>query len=529
MKRRNLIRIKTKKGFTMVELLGTIVILGILTTISILGIQRLLSTAKEKYYESQEQALISAVRSFVEKNKQYLPKLNGQISNITLRTVIKAKYIDKVVDYNKNPCSEDDSFVQVFYYDKDYYYTPYLKCDNWHSKEIANSQDIEINLSFSGKINDAKLNYTVKDETNGLATYYYTIYKDNKQVFTSERYIVNNEDVINKTVELTDYTPGVIKVVMTGVSKKGKSKTESATKEYTIGDATEMIRCGTASGGSTSWTTGNRTITIPCLEGTNGIKCARDTYTKTFTTSMKEGTIKISDREGNEVNCPVNVYIDKGQPTVSAVNVTSRASGYNSRNVRVSVTAQDTVSGLKSICYSLTNNASGCNWKNVSGTDATATWDITMSQGDGSGASQTFYGFAKDNAENISPAKSKNYTLYTYCSQLGGYKCGKSSPTGNVGYYTDINNVCNQPGTNNGWGLKLVNCPYFDKYFPTYRCSQMETRACPCDTWNSDPGTLAFSSSQRAPDCNWLYCRDDICKPSYCFDTGNRGNPNCHD
>ena len=169
-------RLKTKRGFTMVELLGSIVILGILTTISITGIQGIMAKAKEKYYESQEQAIVAAARNFVEKNKQYLPKLNGSITNISLKTIVEAKYIDKVVDYSKKACSNDESFVQIFNYDNDYYYIPYLKCESWHSKEINNSQDINISFDFSGNASTALLKYTVEDQTNGLATYYYSIY-----------------------------------------------------------------------------------------------------------------------------------------------------------------------------------------------------------------------------------------------------------------------------------------------------------------------------------------------------------------
>ena len=529
MNKNGLRRLETKKGFTMVELLAVIVILGILTTISIVGIQSMMARAKEKYYESQEQSILAAARNFSEKNKQYLPKINGYVINIPLKKLVEAKYIDKVVDYSKKTCSEEDSFVQVFYYDNEYQYLPYLKCESWHSKEITNSQDVQIAFVFSGTAADAQLKYTIQDQTNGLATYYYTIYADDKLVYTSEKYIVNTKK-IEKTINLSEYTPSEIKVIMTGISQKGLSNTNSQKHDFSAGDVTTQIQCGTVTGDSTSWiTSGSRKISVACVQGTNGIKCARNTFTKEFTANGKTGTIKISDTEGNTKDCPVNVYIDAGKPEVNSVEVTTRASGYNSKNVKIKISANDTVSGLSQICYSYSNNTSSCVWKNVTGTSATAEWDVTLPKNDGSGQTQTVYGFAKDVAGNISQVKSKNYTLYTFCSQLGGYKCGKSSPSGNIGYYTDVDNVCNQPGTNNGWGLKLVDCPYFDKYFTSHQCSQKERRACPCDTWNSDPNTLAFSTSQRAPDCNSLYCNGDVCKPSYCFNTANRGNPNCHD
>ena len=531
MEKNGLRRLEGKRGFTMVELLAVIVILGILTTISIVGIQRIMGTAKQKYYESQEQSMVAAARNFSEKNKQYLPKINGHVSNVSLKKLVDSKYIEKVVDYSKKNCSEDDSFVQIFYYDNEYQYLPYLKCETWSSKDITNNQDIQFDFTFSGDVTNATLKYKVEDQTNGLATYYYTIYSNDKVVYTSEKYIVNTKSV-EKTISLTEYIPGNIKIVMTGVSQKGMSNSNSATHSYGTGSDSATVQCGTVTGESTSWTTGNRKITVACIDATNGIKCARSSFTKEFTTSKKTGTITIKDKEGNSVDCPVNVYVDKDNPTVTSIAVTSRVSGYNSRSAKVTVKGSDTTSGLKSLCYSLTNNSSGCTWKNVPAGTTEVSWEITLSQADGSGATQSFYAFAKDNADRISTSKSTSYRLYKFCSQKGDYKCGKSS-TGpgvpNIQYYHKYDDVCNQPGTNNGWGLKKVKCPYFDKYFPTEECEEYEIRACPCDTCNGTAEGRAVSDSVRGPDCNSLYCQNDVCKPEYCFNTANRGRAECHD
>ena len=47
-------KIKSQKGFTLVEILAVIAILGILTGIAIGGIQLLLDKAKEEFYNEQE-------------------------------------------------------------------------------------------------------------------------------------------------------------------------------------------------------------------------------------------------------------------------------------------------------------------------------------------------------------------------------------------------------------------------------------------------------------------------------------------
>ena len=121
-----MVRLKNNKhGFTMVELLAVITILGVLTYISIVSIQNVMKNAKEKYYKSQEESMNSAARNYTEKNRQHLPKINGQIVEIKLNDLVKEKYIDEVKNYDKQKCDYDASYVQIFYYNNEYYYNSY--------------------------------------------------------------------------------------------------------------------------------------------------------------------------------------------------------------------------------------------------------------------------------------------------------------------------------------------------------------------------------------------------------------------
>lgn len=65
---------KMKKGFTMIELLVTIIILGLLTTLVIITITNLLSNSHEEYYNSQENMLILAGRDYFADYRSKLPK-----------------------------------------------------------------------------------------------------------------------------------------------------------------------------------------------------------------------------------------------------------------------------------------------------------------------------------------------------------------------------------------------------------------------------------------------------------------------
>ena len=55
---------KAKSGFTMVELLVTIIILGLLTTLAYFGVSAILDRGNSSYYDSQENMLVLAGREY---------------------------------------------------------------------------------------------------------------------------------------------------------------------------------------------------------------------------------------------------------------------------------------------------------------------------------------------------------------------------------------------------------------------------------------------------------------------------------
>ncbi len=97
--------------------------------------------------------------------------------------------------------------------------------------------------------------------------------------------------------------------------------------------------CGTVTGASTTWTTGNRTISVACSDGHSG--CENDSYSSTFTTTGRTGTITIKDNVGNTTSCTVNKYIDKSNPTCSV----SKSNTGKTTGVTCTVGCSDTGSG----------------------------------------------------------------------------------------------------------------------------------------------------------------------------------------
>ena len=80
-------------GFTLVELLGVIVILGIILAIAIPGIGTIVDNARTKTAEQQELLVIDAAKLyFVEKD----------VEEVTVEDLISAGFLEKNDDFNKN-------------------------------------------------------------------------------------------------------------------------------------------------------------------------------------------------------------------------------------------------------------------------------------------------------------------------------------------------------------------------------------------------------------------------------------------
>ena len=73
---------KSNKGFSMIELLAAVTILGILSIIAIGSVQRILDKSEEEYYNEQENGMSMAAQSYYQNNRNRLPKSIGHIKSV---------------------------------------------------------------------------------------------------------------------------------------------------------------------------------------------------------------------------------------------------------------------------------------------------------------------------------------------------------------------------------------------------------------------------------------------------------------
>lgn len=419
-------------GFTMVELLASIVIMGLLVAVAIGAISFVLDIAKKRYYESLEKTVTLAGQNYYADHKNLLPKAIGDSRKITLKTLVQNKYLENVLDYGKKDCTASDgSYIKVYKYTKDKYsYSLYLNCPSYKITEKAYENNLKVSFKYDYNTKNIQASYYTATMTasggSKVASYNYTIYQNNKVVYTSENIAAGAVTSISKKINLKKYVPGNIKISVlvydtygnhklfmsdeksiydetvptcgkvspsytTWLSSKNPSRKVSITcingegsclqkqfsKTFTADADVDYITikgknadgsgrgerkcpvnvkidtkepsCGT-NDGSTRWTKDTRTVSILCSDETSG--CKKSNYSKEFNKTTKQSTIEIEDIAGNTTSCPVNVYVDKTPPTCGTVSGASTS--WTNGDRTISVGCQDSDSGCEQATFTNT-------------------------------------------------------------------------------------------------------------------------------------------------------------------------------
>ena len=90
---------KKNNAFSMVELLAVVAILGVLSTVALVSVQRIINKSHEEYYKNQEKNLILAAQSYMNDNRSELPKVIGRKTKVSLKTLKESNYLKKDITY----------------------------------------------------------------------------------------------------------------------------------------------------------------------------------------------------------------------------------------------------------------------------------------------------------------------------------------------------------------------------------------------------------------------------------------------
>ena len=99
-----------KNGFTLVELLGVIVVIAILSGLAVVSFNGVISSGKKGLYKNYEKTLEGATKNYYIDNISDIPAVSSN-ARIFYETLLDGKYIDELEDPNGGDCSS--SYVDV--------------------------------------------------------------------------------------------------------------------------------------------------------------------------------------------------------------------------------------------------------------------------------------------------------------------------------------------------------------------------------------------------------------------------------
>lgn len=84
---------KNKNGFTLIELISVIIILGIIGLITVPAVNDTIQSSKTKALEKQKESIVDITKKYVLDHTDLLPEIDGESKQITLTDLKSADLI----------------------------------------------------------------------------------------------------------------------------------------------------------------------------------------------------------------------------------------------------------------------------------------------------------------------------------------------------------------------------------------------------------------------------------------------------
>ena len=117
-----------KKGFTLIELMGVITIMGIIALVAFPPLLRQIKNSKSKIDEATEKLIIAGASNYVEENKNSFPKIEGNNYCIILQTLVDDNKLSKDLKDSDGDNIDLNKYVKVDIKNNNYSYTVSDSC-----------------------------------------------------------------------------------------------------------------------------------------------------------------------------------------------------------------------------------------------------------------------------------------------------------------------------------------------------------------------------------------------------------------
>jgi len=448
---------KNRKGFTLVEVIGAVIILGILAILAVPLFTKQLNTFRDDFYVNMVNTIKNSGREFFSDNRMYRPNGYLEASKVSLKTLNGQKYLDEFIDYEGSECDEE-SYVIVIRKGKDVYdYHVCLKCPNddydttvgnkycdssWFDTTrlgytLGDVEDIYVYKGTDKKVLEEKTKipvWIVKYDTGGnqieaidgtgtenipvISPVNLDVVDTNKEGEYTIKYKYDTTDgtgnptSVEKEAKVIVYENGVpnISITKTNVVKTSNSASETKTTAFNNGDWAQKITItfgrGTGKYSETAtsaskyqWKRGNKWVDV-CTP-TSGDNC-----TIQITEEMNETIyFRTVDSNGNigKTSSAYNIKIDSTPPTAT-IYVTRGTMGNN--NYYKSATVELGLKDINDVVGTDPDALSGIKYYTIDMSQIPARTVTSDNHGKITGTqsadtnSVTWYVFVEDNAQN---------------------------------------------------------------------------------------------------------------------------------
>ena len=129
---------KNNRGFTLIEVIGVVIILGIIAVIAISTYRSNERTFREEYYDSLVRTITDSGQEYFTDYRKYKPNTVLEARKVPLVTLETENYIETIKDYKGEECNKD-SYVLIVKEDRDNY--SYHTCLICETDEYNNTED----------------------------------------------------------------------------------------------------------------------------------------------------------------------------------------------------------------------------------------------------------------------------------------------------------------------------------------------------------------------------------------------------
>ena len=430
-----------KRGFTLVEIMATIVILTVVLLIAVPIYNRVREGINENIYDSKIKEVLAKAESYATENHAFVFDVKtlietGEISAdnetgiyVDPRTGrdMRCDIINAVYKENRYEVSITESDVC---YNSDELENLYgmvsLKLYNENNEEIKKLSDTEWIREGTVKVRyEFKEEYKEYEENIGNIEWFGECNKENS---TDSECIITTNEIQNATVRLE------LTINMDGVEMKN-----NVSENILVDLQRPSVIDGSVNVNNDISTNNERRVEFEISDGSgSGVRnysivkektCDGSEYEENKQTASDgiqniylgngDYYICVEDKVGNktsneDLENPKNQIhvegVDTSIPVISSFTIKSRKNGYNDVNTTLTISARDD-GGTNSLemCVSNSGYLQGCSWEKYS---ASKNWKVTGSL---DGQSRTVYLSIRDSAGNIVNREAK-YTVYKDCS-----------------------------------------------------------------------------------------------------------------